>query len=116
VVRQLPQPGVMLLKSEETNFPFRVELNEAAMLRTSSIASFLYHTARLLPRYAFPVGLDIADKYAKIPDWLSRGASAEISAAVLRRAMKTGDEHLLTQLRLFLARGPRDFFFRPTAT
>jgi hypothetical protein len=116
VVRQFPQPAAMLIKSEETDFPFRVELNEAAQRESAFIARFLYHTARLLPRYAFPVGLDIADRYAKIPDWLSRGVSAELSATVLRQAMKTGDPRLVTQLRLFLARGPRDFFYRPSIT
>lgn len=115
VVRQYPQPFAMLIKSEETNFPFRVEMNPAATRESAFVGRFLYHTARLLPRYAFPVGLDIADKYAKIPDWLSRGVSAELSAAVLRRAMRTGDARLVTQVRLFLARGPRDFFYRPTA-
>jgi hypothetical protein len=114
VVRQYPKPAAMLIKSEATNFPFRVEMNDAGLRESTFVARFLYHTARLLPRYAFPVGLDIADKYAKIPDWLSRGVSAELSAAVLRQAMKTGDPHLVTQLRLFLARGPRDFFYRPT--
>lgn len=114
VVRQYPKPAAMLLKSEETNFPFRVELNPAAVAQGDFLARFLYHTARLLPRYAFPVGLDIVDKYAKVPDWLSRGISAQISAAVMRRAMNAGDARVLTQLRLFLARGPRDFFFRPT--
>jgi hypothetical protein len=115
VVRQYPSPFSMLLKSEETNFPFRLELNPSAVAQADFLARFIYHTARLLPRYAFPVGLDIADKYAKIPDWLSRGISGEISASVLRRAMKTGNANLVTQLRLFLARGPRDFFYRPSA-
>lgn len=113
VVAQYPHPSTMLLKSEETNFPFRVELNQAGAARYEFLARFLYHTARLLPRYAFPVGLDIADKYAKIPDWLSRGVSAELSAKVLQRAMRLGDPRLVAALRLFLARGPRDFFYRP---
>lgn len=115
VVRQYPQPFALLIKTEDTNFPFRVEMNEAASARHEFLARFLYHTARLLPRYAFPVGLDIVDKYAKIPDWISRGASTELSAAVLRKAMQTGDPHLVMQVRLRLARGPRDFFFRPSA-
>lgn len=113
-VRQYPDPSSLLIKSEESHFPIRVELNQAARRSAHFMARFLYHTARLMPRYAFPVGLDIADRYAKIPDWLSRGVSAELSAAVLNQAIRTGDAHLVAQLRLFLARGPRDFFFRPT--
>jgi hypothetical protein len=115
VVRQYPRPHALMLKSEDASFPFRVELNPAAVAQHEFLARFLYHTARLLPRYSFPVGLDIADKYAKIPDWISRGISTELSAAVLRRAMRTGDAHIVTQIRLLLARGPRDFFFRPSA-
>jgi hypothetical protein len=115
VVRHFPQPHAFLLKTEDMNFPFRVEMNRAAAADVGFAARFLYHTARLLPRYAFPVGLDIVDKYAKIPDWISRGVSAEMSAAVLRRALKTGDAHVVMQIRLLLTRGPRDFFFRPSA-
>jgi hypothetical protein len=113
VVKMIPRPKAMLLKSEETNFPFRIEMNTAAASDYDFIARFLYHTARLLPRYAFPVGLDIADKYAKIPDWLSRGYSAELAALAMRKAMEKGDARLLAALRTFLARGPRDFFYRP---
>lgn len=115
VVRQYPQPSALLLKTEDMNFPFRVEMNRVAAENVDFVARFLYHTARLLPRYAFPVGLDIVDKYAKVPDWISRGVSAQLTAAVLRRALKTGDAQLVTQIRLFLTSGPRDFFYRPSS-
>lgn len=115
VLKRYPQPFALLLKSEDANFPFRAELNKAAATDFEFIGKFLYHTARLLPRYAFPVGLDIVDKYAKVPDWISRGISTEMSASILRRAMKTGDAHVVAQIRLLLAKGPRDFFFRPSA-
>lgn len=113
VVRQYPHPYATILKSEETNFPFRVELNAAANLKHAFITDVLYHTARLLPNYAFPVGIDIADKYAKIPEWITRGAAAELSASVLRRAFRTGDVRVIAQVRKLLARTGRDFFFRP---
>ncbi len=115
VVRRYPQPTALLLKTEEANFPFRVEMNAAAAAEHSFLVRFLFHTARLLPRYAFPVGLDIVDKYAKVPDWISRGVSTELSATMLRRAMRTGDANIVMQMRLLLAKGPRDFFYRPDA-
>lgn len=115
VVRQYPVPMALLLKTEDMNFPFRVEMNVAAAGEMDFVARFLYHTARLLPHYAFPVGLDIADKYAKVPDWISRGISAQLQAGVLRRALRTGDANVVSQVRLLLATGPRDFFFRPSA-
>jgi hypothetical protein len=114
VVRQYPAPHASMLKTDDGNFPFRVELNGAGVASHPFVFRLLYHTSRLLPRYAFPVGLDIADKYAKVPDWIAAGISAELSATVLKRALRTGDPQLVAQVRQLLARGPRDFFFRPT--
>ncbi len=114
VVAQYPSVYASLVKTEGTRFPFRVEMNTvAAEEHSRDTISLLYHTARLLPQYAFPVGLDIVDKYAKIPDWLSRGISAELSSAILRRAIKTGDPQLVSQVRQLLSGNPRDFFYRP---
>ena len=79
----------------------------------NEIMSLIYHTALLLPNYAFPVGIDIADKYAKIPDWLSKGISARLTANILNRVLQTGNDRILRQVRQLLARSPRDFFFRP---
>lgn len=113
VVRQYPSPFATVIKTSATTFPYRVEMNPAAFAQTEMLLRLLYHTSRLLPRYAFPVGLDIVDKYAKVPDWLSRGVSARITADVLTRALNTGDPKVVAQVRQFLARTPRDFFYRP---
>ena len=32
----------------------------------------VYLYSRLLPNYGFPVGLDIADKFAHVPNWMTR--------------------------------------------
>lgn len=115
VVAQLPRPFATMLKTDSSSFPFRIEMNQAAFISASWVMRLVYHTARLLPRYAFPVGLDIADKYAKVPDWISKGVSLELSSFVLRRALRTGDPHLVAQVRRLLSTSPRDFFFRPRA-
>lgn len=115
VVKEYKQPRATILKTEETTFPFRIEMNNKAAENEAEIIDLIYHTSRLLPRYAFPVGLDIVDKYAKIPDWLTKGVSANLSAAVLSKALATGDKNLVAQLRKFLMHTPRDFFFRPKA-
>lgn len=113
VVQQLPLPRATMVKTAETAFPFRIEMNEAAANQAESLIRLVYHTSRLLPRYGFPVGLDIADKYAKVPDWIARGISGEMSASVIRKAISTGDPHVVAQVRQLLASTPRDFFFRP---
>jgi hypothetical protein len=113
VVEQYKRPFATLLKTTETSFPFRVEMNAAGEARQVEVMRVLYHTARLLPRYAFPVGLDIVDKYAKVPDWLSKGVSARMAARVLNRTIAEGDAKLVAQVRRLLAHTPRDFFYRP---
>jgi hypothetical protein len=112
VVRQYPSPYATILKTTEVSFPFRVEMNRSAY-EQQNLLRLLYHTARLLPRYAFPVGLDIVDKYAKVPQWLSGNISARLAATVLNRAMAEGDARLIAQVRQLLAHTPRDFFYRP---
>jgi len=113
VVRQFFRPFAMVLKPVEAMPPFRMELNAEGRKRSDSIARLTYHTSRLLPQYAFPVGLDIVDKYAKVPDWISKGVSVTMAASVLRRAMREGDARVFAQARHFLAGEPRDFFYRP---
>ncbi len=114
VVEQFPKPFSTMLKTSANRFPFRVEINgsfDESIIK--KIMNLLYHTSLLLPHYAFPVGIDIADKYARIPDWLSKGISATLTAAILSKTLQTGNDRLLRQVRQLLARSPRDFFFRP---
>lgn len=114
VIDQFPVPFSTMIKCSANNFPFRVEFNKSSDPDDiHNIASLLYHTSLLLPRYSFPVGIDIADKYAKIPDWLSRGISERLTAHILKKVLETGSDNMLRQIRQLLALSPRDFFFRP---
>lgn len=100
----------------ETTEPVRVEvfedLGEDQILEA---ARRVYLYSRLLPGYGFPVGLDIADKHAHIPAWLTQAygklirhhlgvslQSGEISDAEMRR--------LLVQA-IYVTH--RDWLFRP---
>lgn len=115
VVRQFLQPRATILKPSDNTFPLRLELNYAAANQIETNASVAYHTARLLPRYAFPVGLDIVDKYAKVPDWMSRAIGAAGSASLLKRALEISDDpKVIAAYRRQLIGRPRDFFFRPS--
>jgi NurA domain len=116
VVEQFPAVSATMIKCSATSFPYRVEMPVAPdALELESQVSLLYHMSLLLPNYAFPVGIDIADKYVRIPDWLSKGVSARLTASVLKRILETGDTKALFQVRRLLALSPRDFFFRPRA-
>jgi hypothetical protein len=115
-IKQMPSIRTTMLKTSDHAFPFRVEfgsaISEASCDRTMKL---IYHTALLLPNYAFPVGIDIADKFAKIPDWLSKGVSAQLAATIYKRCVQSGNIRLLEQMRNMLGRSPRDFFYRPGA-
>ncbi len=114
IVSLFPKTSATVLKTSPNAFPFRVEMNPGINeSMVTSMMDLLYHTALLLPNYAFPVGLDIVDSYAKIPDWLSKGVSSTLASSVLARAMQTGNAEIVHQLRQLLARSPRDFFYRP---
>jgi hypothetical protein len=116
VIDQFPRVNATMIKCSAVNFPFRVEMSHVPELNDlDARMSLLYHMSLLLPNYVFPVGIDIADKYVKIPDWLSKGVSERLTASVLKRVLETGDSKTLMQVRRLLAMSPRDFFFRPKA-
>jgi hypothetical protein len=99
-----------------TTEPIRVELYEdLGRAQVAEVARRVYLYSRLLPGYGFPVGLDIADKYAHVPDWLLSAYSkliryhlgvslqqGEISDAAMRR--------ILVQA-IYMTH--RDWLFRP---
>ncbi|HLH31026.1 MAG TPA: DNA double-strand break repair nuclease NurA, partial [Terriglobia bacterium] len=115
-IGQLPPVHSTMMKTSSYSFPFRIEfISRPPAKELNEIIKLIYHTALLLPNYAFPVGIDIADKYAKIPDWLSSGVSAQLAASIFKRCIQAGDVRLLQQMRTLLGRSPRDFFYRPTA-
>lgn len=64
--------GCYLHVSEVTE-PVRIEtFSELGDEQVAQAARRSYLYARLLPGYGFPVGLDVVDKYAHVPAWLTR--------------------------------------------
>ena len=60
----------------ETTEPIRMETFKAPgdeQVKEGARRAYLY--ARLLPGYGFPVGLEIADKHAHIPNWMTSAYS-----------------------------------------
>ena len=65
-IRDYPNALTTYLKPSETVVPFRVEAFESVP-NIEPVLDLILHTSRLLPSYGFPVGLDIVDKFAKVP-------------------------------------------------
>jgi len=112
-IAQYPKPLVSYLQATEWNAPVRIELFEKDKEQFSHIAALVLHCSLLLPRYAFPVGLDIVDKFARIPDWMSRPINTHTAVRAMRAALDKGDDRLFDALRRMLCGSGREFLLRP---
>lgn len=112
LIRSYPKALTTYLKPSDVVMPFRLEAFEDTKA-FDAIADLILHTSRLLPSYGFPVGLDIADKFAKVPEWMSRSVRRQHQVVLLQKAIATGDPSVITFAKRVLAARGRDWFFRP---
>lgn len=115
VIIRYPKPRVSYIQATEWSSPIRVEMFEKDHARFFDAATLIMHCALLLPRYAFPVGLDIVDKFARIPDWMSKPVNTHTAVRALKRALDSGDVKLFDALRRMLCGSRREWLLRPTA-
>ncbi|MFN3385044.1 MAG: DNA double-strand break repair nuclease NurA [Candidatus Thermochlorobacter sp.] len=96
--------------------PIRVEtfgeLQEAQM---HEAIKRVYLYSKLMPQYGFPVGLDIADKYAHIPNWLTESYSKLIKyhLGVSLQKGEISDTEMRKVLIQTIYMTHRDWLFRP---
>lgn len=112
-IAQYPKPLVSYLQATEWNAPVRIELFSKNRAKFGEIAALVLHCSLLLPRYAFPVGLDIVDKFARVPDWMSRPINTHTAVRAMRTALDKGDDRLFDALRRMLCGSGREFLLRP---
>ncbi len=100
----------------ETTEPVRVEtFNELGATQIKECAARAYRYARLLPGYGFPVGLDIVDKYAHVPEWMT-SAYAKLIRLHLGISLQKGeidDKEMRRILLQAIYMTNRDWLFRP---
>jgi hypothetical protein len=74
-----------------------------------------YMYARLLPGYGFPVGLDIADKHAHVPAWLTEAYSKliryHLGVSLQRGDIRDADMRRILVQAIYMTH--RDWLFRP---
>ena len=115
-IARYPRPWVSYLQVNEWTSPIRLEMFRRSTDTFENTAKLVMHCALLLPRYAFPVGLDIVDKFARIPNWLSRPVNSATVVRALKIALDDDDTTLFHQLRTMLCGSGRDFLLRPGIT
>jgi NurA domain len=102
----------------ETTEPVRVEvfedLGEEQILEA---ARRVYLYSRLLPGYGFPVGLDIADKHAHIPAWLTEAYGKlirhHLGVSLQRGEISDAEMRRILVQAIYVTH--RDWLFRPGA-
>jgi hypothetical protein len=113
-IRSYPPPLTTYLKPAELVMPFRIEAFDNIQ-GFESLLSLILYTSRLLPSYGFPVGLDIVDKFSKVPAWMSRGIRGQHQVVLLQKALASNDPAAISFAKRVLASRGRDWFFRPQA-
>lgn len=102
----------------ETTEPVRVEVFEglgAEQIIEAARRTYLY--SQLLPGYGFPVGLDVVDKYAHVPMWLTDAYSKLIRyhLGISLQKGEISDEEMRRILIQAIYMTHRDWLFRPQA-
>ena len=96
--------------------PIRVEVfPELGQNQIHDATQRVHLYARLLPGYGFPIGLDIADRYAHVPQWLS-DAYGKLIRQHLSAGLMSGqisDAQLRQVLVNAIYMTHRDWLFRP---
>ena len=113
-IRRYKKAFTSYLKSSDVSEPIRLEIVEGQKIDTFSIEMMMY-TARLLPNYGFPVGLDIVDKFAKVPAWMSRGIQNQHAVILMKHALKSGNQATIDYAKKIITARGRDWLFRPKA-
>jgi hypothetical protein len=99
-----------------TTEPVRVEVfDELGTEQIVEAARRTYMYARLLPGYGFPVGLDIADKHAHVPAWLTNAYSKlirhHLGVSLQRGEISDADMRRILVQAIYMTH--RDWLFRP---
>lgn len=105
------------LQVSETTEPVRLEVfADLGAEQVAAVARRVYLYARLLPGYGFPVGLDIADKYARVPAWLmdayGKTIRHHLGVSLQRGEVSDAEMRRLIVQALYIKN--RDWLFRPT--
>jgi hypothetical protein len=104
------------LQSTGITEPIRIEVFadlEDCQIVEAARRAYLY--SRLLPGYGFPVGLDIADKYAKVPAWMTDayGKLIRLQLGISLQEGKVDDATMRQILVQAIYMTHRDWLFRP---
>jgi hypothetical protein len=113
VIGEYPKPKVTYVGVGQFAQPLRVEFFDEPPAGYGMCVRLVIHACRLMPNYAFPAGLDIVDKFAKVPNWMSRPIHSTMAVQLMKRAIDTGNPKMIEAAKRMLCGTKRDWLFRP---
>ena len=112
-----PKVTGFYLKVSDTTEPIRIEVfSDLGKEQITEAAKRVFLYSQLLPGYGFPVGLDVVDKYAKVPKWMTNAYEKQIKyhLGVSLQSGEIKDEEMRKLLIQSIYMTKRDWLFRPT--
>ena len=111
-----PQVRGCYIHVSETTEPIRVEVfDDLGSEQVIEAASRTYLYSRLLPNYGFPVGLDVVDKYAHVPAWLTDAYNKlirhHLGVSLQRGEISDSEMRRILVQAIYMTH--RDWLFRP---
>ena len=113
VVSTYPKPHVSFIQISEWSAPVRLELFAKDLDQFQQTAALVFHSSRLLPKYSFPAGLDVVDKFAHVPNWMAHQANTRAVVRALNIALENKDYRTFDNLRRMLCGTGREWLLRP---
>ena len=113
VIGEYPLPKVTYVGVGQFAQPLRVEFFDPPPAGYETCVRLVIHACRLMPNYAFPAGLDIVDKFAKVPNWMSRPINSTMAVQLLKSAIDNGNPKIIEAAKRMLCGTKRDWLFRP---
>lgn len=87
-VQLFPPVQTTFVRTTSAKYPMRIEAPASYdMSQLDEILGRAFEYASLLPNFAFPIGLDIVDKFAAIPGWMTKAYKQLILAQFGRLIM-----------------------------
>jgi len=111
-MESFPSVYIGYIKTTDHSSPIRIEsLNSPTDFQKDF--EYILATARLLPNYGFPVGLNIVDKFGEIPNWMSKASRRYYATHLLKQAIKSKDQNTISLAVKILSRKVRSWRNRP---
>lgn len=117
-VQLFPDVQNTFVRVTSARYPMRIEVPAAyGEAECDEVLRRSYEYASLLPGYAFPIGLDIADKYAAIPSWMTNAyrqlIMAEYGRLISGEFVEMTDTEALKSMIMLQGGGKRSRKTRP---